>query len=565
MTQLSDEQLLQLLIKPQQAKKKTQPQEALSDDQLLSMLKTNSPKKDLGTLPAMKFEANIGKPSATKSFILGAVNNVGGGINQLVSGAKDIGSGALNRLLGSNINTDRYKTVTQQTKAVDDAYERSRSNSGQTGTDWWREGGAVAASIPIMSGGLGKSVFTTIAKSGGLGALVGGAQFAESADKRKSNIKTGAIGGAIGGAAGKGLEKIASRSTTKIAENATRKSVDAPRNTLTKDARSAGYIIPPSYSNPTVWNKSLAKIAGEADLGKIASGKNQEITNSLARKAVGIADDQPITPEALGHVRQEAGKAYEIVNNLGRVKVDQRYLDDYKKIIEPYLKLADDFNLEVSNDVIKTLQQASPKNGAFEASSALHAIRSLREQASKAYKAGDTELGKATRSLSTAFEAQLERALVKNTKIPREAIHNYTNARKIIAKTHSIEDALNEVGDVSAMKLASMLGRGAPFEGELKQVAKFGSVYPQLNNVGRHGGAGVTFADAVIGAGGAMVDPSGIGLMVARPTLRHGLASSAAGKISGNQSYNSNLLKALEKAGILTPVAPVVGVNTSVD
>lgn len=172
-------------------------------DALFNEPKSNKPTKDLGTLPPMKFEAEIGKPSATKSFILGAVNNVGGGINQLFSGAKDFGSSAINKLLGTDLKIDRYKEVTQETKAVDDAYEKSRAKAGQTGSDGWRTVGSFAGSIPFGVGGIGKNVATTAAKSGGLGALIGGVQFAENSDERLKNAGAGAVGGALGGVAAK--------------------------------------------------------------------------------------------------------------------------------------------------------------------------------------------------------------------------------------------------------------------------------------------------------------------------------------------------------------------------
>lgn len=200
MSQLTVEQMVQLA---KQSKSESSKQKSISVDDMVALAKSNKPTKDLGTLPAMKFEVDIGKPSAAKSFILGAANEVGGGINQLVSGAKDLGSSAINRLLGTNLKTNRYDEVTQEIKAVDGAYEKSRAKAGQTGTDGWRTAGSITASIPMMTGGVGKTLVSTAAKSGALGALVGGAQFAGGKDRRISNIQSGALGGAAGGVIGK--------------------------------------------------------------------------------------------------------------------------------------------------------------------------------------------------------------------------------------------------------------------------------------------------------------------------------------------------------------------------
>lgn len=169
--------------------------------------------KDLGTQPTIKLSANkynneIGDPSRVKSFILGAVNNVGGGFNQLLSGAKDYGSELINNTFGTNLKTNRQDDVTEETKAVDRAYENSRKKSGENGTDWWRVAGNVAAWLPTGALGTGKTVLGTAAKSSGLGAVIGGSEFAEKGEQRAKNAAIGAVGGGLGGVAGKGLERL---------------------------------------------------------------------------------------------------------------------------------------------------------------------------------------------------------------------------------------------------------------------------------------------------------------------------------------------------------------------
>ncbi|WP_151805367.1 hypothetical protein [Acinetobacter junii] len=169
--------------------------------------------KDLGTQPtiklsASKYDNSIGDPSAAKSFILGAVNNVGGGFNQLLSGAKDYGSELINDTFGTNLKTSRQDEVTKETKAVDQAYENSRKKNGKNGTDWWRVAGNVAAWLPTGALGTGKTFLGTAAKSSGLGAVIGGSEFAENDGQRAKNAAIGAVGGGIGGVTGKGLERL---------------------------------------------------------------------------------------------------------------------------------------------------------------------------------------------------------------------------------------------------------------------------------------------------------------------------------------------------------------------
>jgi hypothetical protein len=221
---MTDQQIYSELQKTQQFSAITKEAKGslrMSDAQIASQFGLNisappaatKPQKDLGTQPTIKLTANkhndvIGDPSAIKSFILGTVNDVGGGINQLVSGAKDYGSELINDTFGTNLKTNRQERVTRETKAVNQAYENSRAKHGQTGTDWWRVGGNVAAWLPAGSLGIGETVLGTAAKSGGLGVLIGGSGFAENNNQRAKNAVTGGLGGMIGGAAGKSLERV---------------------------------------------------------------------------------------------------------------------------------------------------------------------------------------------------------------------------------------------------------------------------------------------------------------------------------------------------------------------
>lgn len=547
MAQLSIEDATKLLSGDNSKPKQITAEEALT------ILK---PQKDLGVQQPIKVKAK--PPTTTESFILGAVNDIGGGINQITSKTKDVISEGINSVFGTNLDTDRYEKVTKGTKALNDEYESRRKAYGHTGGDTARLAGNIAASIPFAIGSGGTSLAGMTARGAIQGAGVGGITFAENGDKRIQNIKDGAIGGAIGGAAGKGINKLAASASQKLARRATQKVLDAPRNQLTSEARKLGFTVPPNYSNPNFINKSLAKVAGEADISRMASIKNQSTINDLAKKSIGIPKDQPITPEILDQVRSEAGKHYEILKQLGDVKTDKHYLNSLNKIAEDYSTAGSSFNVE--NPVLKIIDRA--KVGGFSTDSALAMIRLSRQEATQAFRQGDNALGMANRGVADALEKQLERSLAQNNSIPKAALHNYINARKVIAKTYTIEDALNEVGDVSAIRLAQMLKK-KPLSGELKQVAQFGATYPNLARVPTNGGGGIGLFDALTGVGGAAtLGGYGAALGATRPALRYGLTSQPAGKLMGAPTYNSKLLEALSKAGLISPYAGVAGANT---
>ncbi|MGQ1463573.1 hypothetical protein ACT4VL_10215 [Acinetobacter baumannii] len=547
MAQLSIEDATKLLSGDNSKPKQITAEEALA------ILK---PQKDLGVQQPIKVKAK--PPTTTESFILGAVNDIGGGINQITSKTKDVISEGINSVFGTNFDTDRYEKVTKGTKALNDEYESRRKAYGHTGGDTARLAGNIAASIPFAVGSGGTSLAGMTARGAIQGAGVGGITFAENGDKRIQNIKDGAIGGAIGGAAGKGINKLAASASQKLARRATQKALDEPRNQLTSEARKLGFTVPPNYSNPNFINKSLAKVAGEADISRMASIKNQSTINDLAKKSIGIPKDQPITPEILDQVRSEAGKHYEILKQLGDVKTDKHYLNSLNKIAEDYSTAGSSFNVE--NPVLKIIDRA--KVGGFSTDSALAMIRLSRQEATQAFRQGDNALGMANRGVADALEKQLERSLAQNNSIPKAALHNYINARKVIAKTYTIEDALNEVGDVSAIRLAQMLKK-KPLSGELKQAAQFGATYPNLARVPTNGGGGIGLFDALTGVGGAAtLGGYGAALGATRPALRYGLTSQPAGKLMGTPTYNSKLLEALSKAGLISPYAGVAGAST---
>ncbi|WP_335984440.1 hypothetical protein [Acinetobacter haemolyticus] len=196
--------------------KKSNPKMGTLDD-LMTLQMNEKEVKDLGTQKPMQIKAvDAGKPSAAKSFILGAANKVGGGINQGASSFKDLGSSLINNAFGTNLKTDRYNEVTKQTKAVNDAYELSRSKAGQKGTDWWSVAGESAATLPAGAAGVGRTLLGTVLKSAGVGAGIGGAGFANDSRERLSNTIFGAAGGAAGGAIGKGAEKIVGKAINTV-------------------------------------------------------------------------------------------------------------------------------------------------------------------------------------------------------------------------------------------------------------------------------------------------------------------------------------------------------------
>lgn len=193
MSQLTVEQMVQLAKK---SKSESSKQKSISVDDMVALAKSNKPTKNLGTLPAIQLESE--KPSFIADLGSG-MDKIFSGVSQGAEYAADGIRGGINRLLGTNLDTDRYEKYTAYKADERKSYNDARSSSGK-GLNVGEFAGEMAAFGPLgLTGGVGKTALSTAAKSGALGALLGGVQFAENADKRKSNMQSGAIGGAAGG------------------------------------------------------------------------------------------------------------------------------------------------------------------------------------------------------------------------------------------------------------------------------------------------------------------------------------------------------------------------------
>lgn len=194
--------------------------------------------KDLGTQQPIKFKAydwkaeqkkalqqkakEEGKTQFWQSGLLGA-SDLGAGVIQGVSKLADTISSGVNKVTGTNLDTNSYNRVTQQRKEIVDWHNLKRDANGQ-GFDGGRLLGQVVSTAPIaLTGGGG------LAAAAGRGALTGGAigatSYAKDSNERFNNTAMGGVGGAAGGALGSLIGKGAT------------KAINAYKNNLQKGAK----------------------------------------------------------------------------------------------------------------------------------------------------------------------------------------------------------------------------------------------------------------------------------------------------------------------------------------
>lgn len=370
----------------------------------------------------------------------------------------------------------------------------------------------------------------------------------------------GAAFGAAGGVGGKALGDLVGAGVRRFAEGKARtlaqqQAANATRDATLQSSRQAGYVVTPSQAGSKgMLNSVLEGLGGKIKTQQAASVKNQVVTDNLARKALGLADDAPLSPQTLAGVRQAAGAEYDALRGLGTLATDADFKTALNGLAAQSRNAGRSFPGLVKDnpidDVVKSLDQPQ-----FDAGDAIDAVRVLRDRADAAYGSGDKALGKSYKGAATALEDMLERAAQASGS--GDLVSKFRNARQLIAKTYSVEGALNQgAGTVNAQKLAQQLGRNKPLSGELKDVAKFAQAFPKAAQSGVDVPA-YSVLDAAAGAGAvgtgnvplaalpllrpvarsAVLSPAYQRAMVNPPSYQQGVLTNAARRLVESQPY----------------------------
>jgi hypothetical protein len=235
------------------------------------------------------------------------------------------------------------------------------------------------------------------------------------------------------------------------------------------------------------------------------------------------------------------------------VIADPVYFQTLDTIAAPYVNASASFPKAKRAAVIDAVD--SVKERSFDAGAAVDQIRIMRNDADTAYHQGEKGLGNAYRGIAKAMEDQLDRHL-QASGLPPDILTDFKQARKTIAQTYSVQDALRPSGNVDAKVLGRQLDK-RPLTGNLKIVAEFGANFPKAAQVPeRIGGVPMSPLDMAFslgkltsaGAGGVVAtggNPLGVvaGLLpFTRPAVRSMLASQPFQKAMVTPSYQKSLL-----------------------
>ena len=246
----------------------------------------------------------------------------------------------------------------------------------------------------------------------------------------------------LGTAAGVGGARLADMGK-KVEKQLIAKADNAVRDKTLEEARKEGYIIlPSSLGKSAVVTDALEFIAGKSSTMADIINRNDSVTKSLAKRAIGIPLTETLDTNALEGIRKEAGKVYAEAASLSTRS--ENALADFKLNRD----MARSYNIEYERgNQVKSLNEA------------------------KKYQA----------------KADKNWSIIKSEAVDSgqdDLIDRLENAKILIAKTHLIEDSFNTgSGTVAADIIARRRKSGQSIPtGELKIIADFAEAFPRASD-----------------------------------------------------------------------------------
>lgn len=378
--------------------------------------------------------------------------------------------------------------------------------------------------IPGANGVVGAGVVGAL---NGLAQPVAGEQTASNIIAGKA--KNAALGGVVGsgGAAvmGSAANAAANNLTNAQAQAATQASLNSVRDATLAAGRQAGYVVPNSAVAPSFWNNRLESLGGKAAIKQQATIQNQQATNALARRALGVSDDTPISDNLLESLRQQHSG--------------------------PYAEVA---ALPPRPAVTGSTVTNTPADPGFNPAQALQDLRQARNDAQGWFRSYERSANPTEQAQAQAAQARadgLEQALQDHaTAMGRpDLVPALVKARREIAKTYTVERALNSAtGDVSAAKLGRDFNSGEPLSDGLDTIGQVATAFPQFTgNAPSTPAPGVSKSEALASAllamgGHAAAGPWGL-LAGAAPMASHAARALAlSGAAQATPTYEASLL-----------------------
>lgn len=445
--------------------------------------------------------------------------------------------------------------------------EWKRSMEGLWSTPGGKVGtvlGGVGVAAPAMFVPGANTALGAAAVGAGMGAV-------QPVGEGESRALNTVLGGATGGLAQAGVNKLgtvlANRATAKGAELAAEKAQNAVRDATIQEARQAGYVIPPTQVAPNragVLNRLAEGLSGKIQTAQAAAIKNQTVTDTLAKKALGLPEDVPLSMESLKTVRAAAGEVYKVVKAAGTMQADDDFARAMSNVTGEYSALVNDFPSQSNGQINSLIQDLSKPT--FQSSSMVELVKRLRSDGFQNLRALEPEkkaLGRIQLGAQNALEDLMERNMEQVG--AGELAQVFRNARQLIAKTHTVENALEaSTGKVVASKIGREFSKGRPLTGELATIGKFAEAFPKAAQNVNSSMPGLSPLDAAAGIMGSMATGSiaGAALPLARPLTRAALLSNTWQKsLAKTPDYTISELEKLLPKLLKKPAVGLLGAS----
>lgn len=245
-------------------------------------------------------------------------------------------------------------------------------------------------------------------------------------------------------------------------------------NENVRKGQELGFKYPPATTNPTGGNKTLESTAGKTSVQQHAAIHNQPVADNVARQGLDLPGDGPISKEDFATIRREENARYNAVRQAGAIQLDTPEFRTAAGAATQQFNgtAAVSPTLGGRNDV-QAITQEILRQPVHDSGNLLDTIKSLRNEATKAYRAGDHSTGAAYSSLGGAIEDQMERSLAApGSTTPPSVVQGFAQARQRLARAHTIEDHWDSTtGHVDAASLHLAKENGEYMDGPIADLA----------------------------------------------------------------------------------------------
>ena len=307
-------------------------------------------------------------------------------------------------------------------------------------------------------------------------------------------------GGLLGGMTGASMVKPQPTGLT------TQQMQNAPKDKLLNEAQDAGFYALPSDVKAGKFAKGLETVSGKFKSEESLSSKNQNVANGLTRKYLGLPESSPLNTDTFDALRSSYAEPYKLASQLPAGQVSK-----------PTIQMAT--GQTTTKPVIKTGEQL------------VNEIKMARDDSRAAWKSYNS--GQASNPTEIRQQAQrsdnlvnsLEKELDTLAKVNNqpELLQSLNEARRNIAKVHTVEKAMTGENVIDYRKIGKMIDKGVPIDGDLLLAGKFAKEFPRVNKPVAYAPPAFTLPDVYSSAIGAGVDVlTGVPFASAIPAARVG-------------------------------------------